>query len=789
MHRPGVSAWQQRAIAVAALLVVVVELGASAGAAWAKTKTTKPPQQTTPAFYVLKSAKQKCRANYTKQAITITLRKHHRSIHEHQTRCVYTGSRGAGGTTVSFPSGLPTAGITVTVIPTANEASYTIAANDTLVVGGAGVLTGNSDSGLIAQLVSGPAHGTLTLDRGGSFRYLPASSYSGVDSFTYKTVSSSGESSTPATVKIHVTPVAVAVGDYYVPVSSTVSVAAPGVLTGDAGTGLSAKLVSGPSGGSLTLDADGSFSYTASPSFSGADSFTFEAVDSAGQASNVVTVAINVGAQLPTVSTPTFSGAIANTELQVGGSRGSGPEVYLGGLSVLSDDSDPGGGTLSATPATIATADGGSVSLAADGSFSYQPPADFEGSSDSFTYEVNTSEGTSAQASATIDFDTGRIWYVDSSAAGAGDGSSNEPFESLATAVDDAQPGDVIFLFGGGTPYSSGETLASDVTLVGQPAGLSVDSEDLLDPSETAPAAQITGSGVGLTLADGDVVNAVTVEGTTSNGIEMGDGTFTIKNVDVSNAGGDGITATGYSNVTVTGSTIAGSGADGININDAADTVYLGFDLANNTITGSKDAAISLDSAGNANGTVEANTIGLGNTDTGTTTAGSGSTSGDGIDVQADGNSAWLYADVTENSIYGVAAGDGIDADASGGATLQLPLTFNAVYTDATSTHSGVMISAGETSSSDLGTVCVDPEGNTVSAGGTGTTAVEAQDLDPNNSFGIQGYTPTDPASSSGVSALLSTDNALSAPGGGVLAAATPSGGDFVACTVQQPAI
>src|SRR5207249_11101435 len=78
-----------------------------------------------------------------------------------------------------------------------------------LTVGAPGVLVNDSDVDgdiLTAVLVSGPAHGTLTLNADGSLVYMPAPNFNGTDSFTYKASDGQAQSGV-ATVTITVTPI------------------------------------------------------------------------------------------------------------------------------------------------------------------------------------------------------------------------------------------------------------------------------------------------------------------------------------------------------------------------------------------------------------------------------------------------------------------------------------------------------------------------------------------------------------------------------------------------------
>ena len=141
---------------------------------------------------------------------------------------------------------------------------------------------------LSAVLDSDVSNGTLTLDSDGSFTYTPEAGFSGADSFDY-VANDATENSAVVTVTLtvgdapNVPPVAVAdeySTDFETPLVVEV---ASGVLSndtdGDVGDVLSAVLDSDVSNGTLTLESDGSFTYTPEAGFSGADSFDYVAND------------------------------------------------------------------------------------------------------------------------------------------------------------------------------------------------------------------------------------------------------------------------------------------------------------------------------------------------------------------------------------------------------------------------------------------------------------------------------------------------------------------------------
>ncbi|MES2661637.1 MAG: Ig-like domain-containing protein, partial [Verrucomicrobiota bacterium] len=171
-----------------------------------------------------------------------------------------------------------------------------------LAVAAPGVLSNDTDiegGTLTVAVVTGPAHGTLTLTANGGYDYDPADNYTGADSFTYQT-SDGTDVSNVATVSLTVTAVndaPVAVADAGTTAEDTLlAVAAPGVLSNDTdieGGTLTAVLDVAPSSGTLTLNPDGSYNYSPAANFHGVVSFTYHAYDGTA-ASNSATVTITV---------------------------------------------------------------------------------------------------------------------------------------------------------------------------------------------------------------------------------------------------------------------------------------------------------------------------------------------------------------------------------------------------------------------------------------------------------------------------------------------------------------
>lgn len=236
------------------------------------------------------------------------------------------------------------------------------------------VSTNDSDPNgdiLVYTLTNAAANGTVVLNADGAFTYTPDADFNGTDSFEYEACD--GEFCTPAAVTITLNPVndvPVATNDFYdVPFETPFT---DNVLSNDNdidGDVLFIGVIVGPASGVLSIDPDGTFTYTPDNGFFGTDSFTYEACD--GSVCSLGTVTLNVsGTNLPPVAEDDVFATDEDTAMQA---------------DVSINDSDPENDLLTFSAVTLPA--NGTLNLNADGTFEYTPATDFNGT-DFFTYEA-----------------------------------------------------------------------------------------------------------------------------------------------------------------------------------------------------------------------------------------------------------------------------------------------------------------------------------------------------------------------------------------------------------------
>ncbi|MEW8615884.1 MAG: Ig-like domain-containing protein [Candidatus Thiodiazotropha endolucinida] len=291
--------------------------------------------------------------------------------------------------------------------PVANADSITVAegATATILVGGSSTVlnndTGLGDTPVTVSLVTDVTNGTLTLNGDGTFSYTHDGSENFTDSFTYRVTDNDGQTA-DATVTINVTPVSdatpVANADSITVAEGATATTLVGgsstVLNNDTGLGdtpVTVSLVTDVTNGSLTLNGDGTFSYTHDGSENFTDSFTYRVTDNDGQTADA-TVTINV--------TPVSDATpVANADSITVAEGGTITTLVGGSSTVLNNDT--GLGDTPVTVSLVTDVTNGSLTLNGDGTFSYTHDGS-ENFTDSFTYRVTDNDGETADATVTI---------------------------------------------------------------------------------------------------------------------------------------------------------------------------------------------------------------------------------------------------------------------------------------------------------------------------------------------------------------------------------------------------
>ena len=235
------------------------------------------------------------------------------------------------------------------------------------------------------------SNGAAVANGDGTVTYTPDPGFVGVDTFDYEVCDTGGECAT-ATVTVTVANVPEppdAINDSETTPEDTPITFDPTSNDTDPDGDLdptSVTILINPSGGTATVNPDGSITYTPDPDFSGGDSLVYEVCDATGSC-DTATVALTV--------TPVNDPPTAGDDSVI--TAEDSPTT----IDVVINDSDPEGALNSSSVSVVSGPSNGSVVVNPGGTIDYTPDPDFSGT-DTFTYEVCDSTGACDTATVTV---------------------------------------------------------------------------------------------------------------------------------------------------------------------------------------------------------------------------------------------------------------------------------------------------------------------------------------------------------------------------------------------------
>ncbi|MDP1443341.1 cadherin-like domain-containing protein, partial [Priestia megaterium] len=233
------------------------------------------------------------------------------------------------------------------------------------------------------QLQNPPTNGVAVVNPDGTFSYQPNANFNGTDQFTV--LVSDGQGGTAvSTVSINVLPLndPPITSNLNFTINEDTTLVNQIIAVDPDGDSLTFTLQNSPTHGVVSVNPDGTFSYVPNLNFTGTDLFTVQVSDGQGGiAVSTVTITISPINDTPTVPNYTFSTQEDSS--------------LIGAIIATDVDGNPLSYQLQNPPTN------GVAVVNPDGTFSYQPNANFNGT-DQFTVLVLDGQGGTAVSTVSI---------------------------------------------------------------------------------------------------------------------------------------------------------------------------------------------------------------------------------------------------------------------------------------------------------------------------------------------------------------------------------------------------
>jgi hypothetical protein len=240
---------------------------------------------------------------------------------------------------------------------------------------------------LAAVLVDGPSHAeSFTMDGDGNYSYTPKAGYVGGDTFTYAPSSVGGEPTDPVTVTITMTNTAPAAEDLTATthMGTQLEGTIAGSISDPENDPFTTALATGPEHGAVTINIDGTYSYTPEAGYVGDDTFTYSTTDG------------EIGAApVQALVTVTMTNAAPTPAMDIAATNQGIPIV----IDVLANDFDPEADLLKVSSFTYTGT--GTVAINANNTLTYTPGENFIGQ-ESFSYSATDGQAGGTPVTTTV---------------------------------------------------------------------------------------------------------------------------------------------------------------------------------------------------------------------------------------------------------------------------------------------------------------------------------------------------------------------------------------------------